>query len=114
MEAHSESVDDVGWHKFNSGDHLHPVGAKRANGFGLYDIWGNASEWVNDWYDENYYQSSPLQDPAGPATGKSRALRGGSCFDLWDIQTVSHRNMMNPGKWSSGVGFRCAGKVFAP
>ena len=52
----------------NSGRHTHPVGQKRANGFGLYDMLGNVVKWVNDWYLEDYYQNSPSQDPAGPAS----------------------------------------------
>jgi formylglycine-generating enzyme required for sulfatase activity len=60
-----------------NGNGTHEVGQRRANGFGLYDMLGNAAEWVNDLYDENYYQRSPAQDPAGPPRGQGGALRGG-------------------------------------
>jgi formylglycine-generating enzyme required for sulfatase activity len=43
-----------------------PVGSYDPNGFGLYDMAGNADEWVSDWYDEHYYERSPVKDPTGP------------------------------------------------
>ena len=58
-----------------------PAGVDMANGYGLYDVAGNAREWCNDWYDEDYYASSPYDNPRGPATGTFRVLRGGS----WDL-----------------------------
>ena len=54
-----------------------PVGKFRPNAFGLYDMHGNASEWCNDWYDEHYYEHSPVDDPQGPSAGSSRVARGG-------------------------------------
>jgi formylglycine-generating enzyme required for sulfatase activity len=97
-----------------NGNGPHPVGQKRANGFGLYDILGNVWEWLSDWYDENYYQNSPSQDPKGPANGKLRVLRGGSWGDGPSDVRVSERSTGNPnGKYVS-VGFRCGGEVFAP
>lgn len=71
-------IDEVAWYSFNSSHKMHEVGQKRANGFGLYDILGNVWEWVHDWYNQNYYQHSPSQDPTGPASGRFRVLRGGS------------------------------------
>ncbi len=71
-------LDKVAWHLDNSGHQPHVVGQKSANGLGLFDTLGNVWEWVNDWYDEKYYQKSPAKDPPGPTSGEFRVLRGGS------------------------------------
>jgi formylglycine-generating enzyme required for sulfatase activity len=44
--------------------------------YGIYDLAGNVWEWVSDWYDPDYYATSPLRNPAGPDTGKYKVLRG--------------------------------------
>jgi len=86
---------------------MHEVGKKRANGFGLYDILGNVWEWVNDWYDEKYYQSSPSQDPSGPASGQARVVRGGSWVNFFPrVVRVSYRAWALPGDKDIKFGFR--------
>jgi formylglycine-generating enzyme required for sulfatase activity len=69
-------LGDYAWHESNSGGQSHPVGLKKPNPWGLYDIYGNAREWVQDYYGE--YAASPQVDPTGPSNGAERITRGGS------------------------------------
>ncbi len=92
---------------------MHEVGTKRANGFELFDMLGNEWEWVNDWYGENYFQSSPSQDPSGPANGTLRVLRGGSWFNLPRNVRASMRRWAYPGVKDTADTIRCGGGVFA-
>jgi formylglycine-generating enzyme required for sulfatase activity len=71
-------VGSIAWYGSNAGGQTHPVGQKAQNGFGLYDMSGNVYEYVNDWYSETYYASSPTTNPPGPASGAYRVIRGGS------------------------------------
>jgi len=73
-------LDEYAWTDRNSGEEPHPVGQKKPNGLGLFDMSGNVWEWVADWYDPDYYKSSPRNDPQGPTRSydHSRVIRGGS------------------------------------
>ncbi|WP_455664485.1 SUMF1/EgtB/PvdO family nonheme iron enzyme [Phocaeicola sp.] len=73
-------LGDYGWYYNNSlrSYHTQPVGTKKANAWGLYDMHGNAYEWCSDWFNYYYYESSPGKDPTGPATGNRRVIRGGT------------------------------------
>ena len=71
-------LERYAWYADNSGIETHPVGKKLPNAFGLHDMHGNVWEWVQDWYADNYYSYSASFDPAGPAAGPDRVVRGGS------------------------------------
>jgi len=107
-DARHGITDQVAWHEKNSGSRTHDVAQKRANHLGLSDVLGNVSEWVNDWFDDKYYQNSPSQDPPGPSSGQHRVLRGGSWSDFpWDVR-VSVRTGNYPTARQNNIGLRCA------
>ena len=108
------SLDEVAWYIANSGSQMHPAGERRANGFGLYDMLGNLWEWVNDGYDQSYYQNSLSQDPMGPTSGSLRVLRGGSWGSESRYVRVSRRGRFDPGYRDLNFGIRCGGEVFPP
>ena len=69
---------NYGWFQSNSNKRSHPVGKKKPNAYGLYDMHGNLWEWCADWFDEYYYRESSKKDPVGPVKGRKRVVRGGS------------------------------------
>jgi formylglycine-generating enzyme required for sulfatase activity len=66
------------WFRKNSREKVHPVGKKRPNAYGLYDMYGNVLEWCNDNYSKDYYAASAVDNPRGPLKSKKKVLRGGS------------------------------------
>lgn len=104
--AGSNDIDDVAWYSGNSGNRTHPVGQKKPNGLGLYDMSGNVWQWTADRYGENYYRESPRINPPGPASGTRRVFRGGSWFYDPRGARVTYRDFAAPDYRSSYLGFR--------
>lgn len=69
-------LEEMGWFMSNSGGRTHEVGRKKANDWGLYDMYGNVYEYVSDW--ESNEAIDGAKDPTGPKTGKYHVMRGGS------------------------------------
>jgi formylglycine-generating enzyme required for sulfatase activity len=83
-----------------------PVRRFDPNGFGLYDMFGNVSEWVADFFSPQYYTVAPAIDTHGPAQGKTHTVRGGSWVDSIDHLRISFRE--TSGRGNDVIGFRCA------
>lgn len=101
-----ERLDDHAWYRGNSGDVPHPVATRQANAWGLYDMLGNAWEWVDDRYQSDYYAHSPAANPPGPARGEQRVRRGGSYHCEPHLVRVNFRAVDTPDTHYSVIGFR--------
>ncbi|MCK9197298.1 MAG: formylglycine-generating enzyme family protein, partial [Syntrophales bacterium] len=99
-------LGDFAWYEANAEDRPHRVGEKKPNVLGIYDLTGNVWEWVQDWYDENYYKAGPKDNPQGPNDGTARILRGGCWLDQAKDTRSSFRFFFNPGKWFKSIGVR--------
>jgi formylglycine-generating enzyme required for sulfatase activity len=107
------------WFADNGEQKTHPVGQKKPNAWGLYDLYGNVSEWCEDVYSPTYYQESPATDPAGPPSRGSdvkRVLRGGN----WNASAETCRATYRQGQRTGNTdacfatdycGFRCVRRV---
>ena len=99
-------LDDYGWYQENSEKKTHPVGEKKANAWGLYDVHGNVFEWCADWFDKDYYKASPGSDPTGPSSGSVRVRRGGSWYDNAKWCRSADRSRWDRGYRPDDLGFR--------
>ncbi len=102
--AGSNNLNEAGWYDGNSGNHTHPVGEKKPNELGLYDMSGNVLEWCQDRYGD--YTEESQTNPTGPQSGYSRVLRGGGLWTYSGYCRVSSRYDRDPGYGYDFYGLR--------
>lgn len=100
------------WYDDNSGDKTHPIGKKKPNAWGLYDMHGNVWEWCHDWYGANYYEKcnekGVVEDPMGPESGGRRVARGGSYGSYVEYCSAGRRAGSIPRIGCTNLGVRLA------
>ena len=106
----SNIVDEVSWYEANSGGKTLPVGLKKPNEIGIYDMSGNIWEWCWDRYDAEYYKKSPVKNPTGPTAGDNRVYRGGGCCGRLEWRRSTGRYNLPPSYSHSDMGFRIVRK----
>ena len=99
-------LGDHAWIRKNWGGNTHPVGEKKPNAWGLYDMHGNVCELCQDWFKDGYYKESPVDDPMGAATGLYRVLRGGSWHCPAGHCRSANRRRILPGLPCNNLGLR--------
>ncbi len=103
-----DEIDETHANYGNKKEGSVPVGSYDPNGYGLYDMTGNALEWVQDRYDIDFYRDGPVLNPIGSLRGYLRVIRGGGWFTGPSCSRVHWRNALKGNFSDFNVGFRCA------
>jgi formylglycine-generating enzyme required for sulfatase activity len=111
----ADKLRQFAWFADNASDKTHAVGEKKPNRWGIFDLYGNVSEWCEDVYSPTYYKESPSLDPTGPPNpGKDvkRVMRGGSWKASADMCRATLRQGERTGDsdacfFTDYCGFRC-------
>jgi len=114
--SEARRLGEYGWYADNAEKKTHPVGQKKPNPWGLYDMHGNVAEWCNDVFAKDYYKTAIAANPRGPAEGEMYVLRGGSWKGAAEVLRSFHRVAENPGFADAclapdAMGFRCVRKA---
>jgi formylglycine-generating enzyme required for sulfatase activity len=103
-------LGDYAWYYLNGDGKTHPVGTKKPNKLGIYDLSGNVWEWCNDWFSDTYYEECKrnelINNPAGPKSSAIHVMRGGSWNRKAGDCRVASRSYDTPGGYGRNVGFR--------
>ncbi len=99
-----DDIKEVAWYDGNSENKTHPVGTKKANELGIYDMSGNVWEWCSDWFES--YNAAAVTNPMGAGKGSLRVFRGGSWFNYPQLCRAANRLHGAPTNRGNNLGFR--------